>query len=84
MAREKKVVPIEEAQGNRAATWNDLQDLRRGLQGYVDVKVDDLKEYCDKRFDTLEGRFDNLEGRFDALEGKVDTIIKILQKSTGK
>lgn len=25
------------------ATWGDLQDLRRGLMAYIDVKIDDLK-----------------------------------------
>ena len=59
------------AQGNRPVTWNDLQDLRRGLQAYVDVKIDILE----KRFDAVDERFDKLDERFDKLEAMLESVI---------
>lgn len=47
--------------GARPVVWDDIQDLRRGLQGYIDVKIDGLRDEVNARFDTLEARFDKIE-----------------------
>lgn len=58
------------ADKNRHATWNDLQDLRRGLQGHVDVKID-------KAVGGLEKRMDE---RFDRVEADISTIKAALEQ----
>lgn len=54
------------------ATWGDIQDLRRGLQGYIDVKIDSkidgLKEDMIARFDDVDRRFNDIDARLNAIQ----------------
>ena len=66
----EKVQPILP---NRApATKGDVQDLRRGLQSYIDVKMDAMEE-------RIELKFDKVETRFDLLEEQIADIKKLLE-----
>ena len=70
---------------HRLTTWQDLQDLCKGLRGYVDVKLGELERRLNQRMDAIEARMDRLEARMDAieermavLEEKIDTVLTLL------
>ena len=48
------------------------------LKGYVDKRVNDLKESVDKRFESIEKRIDDLKGyvdkRFESIEKRIDLV----------
>ena len=55
---------------HRLTTWQDLQDLRKGLRGSVDVKFGELENRLNQRMDAIEERM--------AIEEKIDTVLTLL------
>lgn len=50
------------------ATWQDIQDLRRVMQGYFDTKIIGLKSYIDEEVKAVHARFDKLEASINELK----------------
>ena len=50
------------------ATWQDIQDLRRVMQGHIDTKIIGLKSYVDEEVKAVHASFDKLEASINELK----------------
>ena len=73
---DENVVPMIPPSGDRPVTWNDLQDLRRGLEGVFDVKLEALESSLNNQL--LEIRT-IMVARLDAQDRLMSEIKKLLK-----
>ena len=53
---------------NEPATWQDIQDLRRAMQGHIDTKIIGLKNHVDEEFKAVHASVNKLEASINELK----------------
>ena len=81
---DENVVPMIPPSGDRPVTWNDLQDLRRGLEGVIDVKIGATETLINAHLDAQDKQIADIRSilkvRLDAQDKGILEIKKILNE----
>lgn len=60
--------PSRQRYNTEPATWQDIQDLRRVMQGHIDTKIIGLKRYVEEEFKAVHASVDKLEAGVNELK----------------